>query len=1035
MEIDGEEQLASGFTKLSAQLLDQLVQSIKKLQYDTGSVSADAIVKLVNDFETSPSLLDAKLPQIVEALTTAYQSKPSIETSDIVGVVTYNLAKVRGFKIVANHFPTNVYLVPQLLDLLADLTENEVFFQLLWLSNLVLVPFPLKRDMIDRFFLIGLSQLKKYANGSKNQLCSLILLSRFLSRPDLCEYLGTYFDTLFTSWYGMEDSEKLGHLMVINKLLKNGLTIHNYVLEIYRVLIQDELISVKVLNTNNMNLLYVIKILCKMGENFIKLKNYSMVQKILNDLIDIQKHYSESLETTLRYCLAKSLSKMSVSLSSLVNYHHQVIVYLLSQLDIELSILPVENYNNPTVNQFADVAIDFDRVSVFKFHTILLYLGYLVLHRSLPLYLYPTILSIVHKSLFIRQHRMTLNLANQIKDSSCFVLWSVARSLDKHSYELLSKNNTHMFSQIMVDLLEVTLLDKDLTIRRCGVAVLQEFMGRVGDCVLKSDNPIHKGEKIIKFVELFSSYSVRTKSEALNLVDQLISIGIDKSIILELLVRNIVLEDSFEHQKVISKKLNEIWSMESTSELDIGYSSHFEGNLLKLFSGLDHSLYLLSEFTFSHPEAGYQDYLSSYKFRDDLVIDFIELAKNDASVGHAPSTDLLEQIIRSRRNVGEKLAELFMVMSQHQDSVPVNLFNVFLEYFNVSLSQSVFYLHNLSASQIHDLVEIMHSSRIDYEIRYNLVDCLRKNYKQHRHKCDFASEMLVLLNDYTITEQGDVGSKVRNSMLEFASTYQSEFDPVILTEHLLRISGEPIQRLRLKSFALLMQLNGTTVDISSITDDQYYQHLFAFYKENELTVDQKQEFMRGIIQSIGGLTGDSGNIQDSFRQFYAYIIELKYDERKSVFREVFKLLTKKKVELQKTLKEYLNGLNLMIKVFESNIAVPQEFIGPLYVKVHNLQVNCSSITRINLTITLMLWLIIQDQDMHVKETAFKRLMLLLKTHKSELVKNYILQALYQVALELEQDYKPLETVDITQPEQIESLNHLLYPIFVTNSQS
>lgn len=1035
MEIDGETRLVTELTLDSVQLLDNLVKAVGELAHDfKRDFSVSLIVKIVNEFESSPSLLDAKLTDIINELTILYLNCTSHDVLDAIGIITYNLAKVRGFMVVANAFPTDVYLVSKLLDFKADLTENEIFFQLLWLCNLVLVPFPLKDDMIDKFFNIGLYQLKKYSNGSKNQLCSLILMSRFLSRPDLTKYLDLYFEQLFECWSDTADSEKLGHMMVINKLLKNCSRINDFVLGIYYIVIQDELIRLKVVNTNNMNLLYVMKILCKLGVNSIKLKNYKMGQCIFNDLIDIKKHYSQSLETTLRYCLAKSLCKMSSSLRNVVNYHHQVIVYLLEQLDVQLAVLSIEDYTKPKINQFIDLLINFDQVSVFKFHTIILYFGYLLLHKSLPLYFYPTILSIIHKSLFIRQHRVTLNLTNQIKDSSCFVLWSMTRSLNNDTYEILSQGNPGMFSQILVDLIEVTIFDKDLTIRRCGVAVLQEFMGRIGENVFISVDEAQKGEKIIKFIELFSSLSVKSTSESLKLVNKLIDVGLDKKIMIELLVKNIVHEDNFDHQKMLSKKLNDIWDIASGSDIDIEYHCKFDGDLLQLFSKLEHSLYLLSEFTYHHPKDGYNNYLNHLMYQDDLVEDFIELVKSNCISGQMPSLELMENIIRSKRNIGAKLIELFEVISQYKSTVPSEWFSIFMEHMSVSLGQSVFYLQNLSSNQVNNLISVMHSANIDYEIRHNLIECLHKNYQYHKNKTDFANELMVLLNDYTITQQGDVGSKIRNAILDLVLDNLSEFNQLSLMEHLLRISGEPIQRLRVKAFGILLKLKGEDEDLTTISDYEYYRRLFEYYKQNDLNLDQKQAFMKGIVQSIGGITGDSGNIRDSFKQFYSYMIDLDYQQTKDIFKEIFQLITKKKVELQKTLKEYLNGLNLMIKVFECNISIPQEYLNSLYIKTYNLQVNCSSINRMYLTITLMHWLIIQNQEIQVKKTAFQRLITLIKTHKSIQVKNHILQALYEAVLELNQDYKQLEMIDITKLEQLESLTHLLYPIFVHTTE-
>lgn len=1039
MELDYPEFNELGLTKKSDQLLTTLVGHVNRLKSRHDHPTIESIVKLINEFEAGPDFLDPKLSEIISFLSTLYleEYKLNLSSSELtrkIGLLVYQVAKVRGPKVVTRFFSSDVYLVLTLIELIQNqnLDKNEVFLNLLWLSNLVMVPFPFKKDMIDSFFQIGLDNLEKYTNGSKNQQCALILLSRFLSRPDLIlmGYLGEYFAGLFRTWSDIDDSVKLGHFMIINKLLKAcpKTELFPFVEPVYQNIIQFELVNLHVTAPSSLNLCYIVKILSKLGQHYAMRKDFTKVSLVFNNLIDVFRLNGDSFDTNSRYAMAKSWNNLTGQLRRVVNYHEQLVIYILKQLELELDILEPSDYVAPEINTFFMLDLNYDDISIPKYHTILLFLGYALLSKSLRPHLFPTVLSLVHRTIFTSQQRYNLNLGTQLKDSSCFVLWAMLRCLTKDEYQLLETANEGMFRRIFLDVLEVSICDKDLIIRRCGIAVIQEFVGRFGTFLVpaiagttgSSSGSSPTGEISIKIIELFTPSSVSTITDSLAILTSLIPIGLDKSLAVNMLVRNLIANDNdFEYQKHLSSKMNELLS---------GAGVDIEP-IVNALDKVTHRIYFKSQLWFHfEPTPKHSSEVTLAQFNSDIVEDFLMFLQYCAKVKYLDNQEeLFRKIIHKKQDISSGLIDLFKLMAAKNIAISQNVFISFLQHFTVPLAKSIFYLHHMDQVQLGSLVEIIHSSHINHEIRAELIKGIHINYPllilcSHLSLDTELADMVCLLNDYTTTEQGDVGSQIRSSMLDFITEHPAKFrqlNPTLL-ECLIRISGESMAKLRHKAFTLLLKYYEIELDTSTLDESEYYRRLFKFYHGNvhNLPADQALSFWKGIVFSIGGLTGDSGNIRNSYKAFLKYLETCDPETQKQIFKHLFGVITKKKPELQRTQKEYLQGLNTIIKLFESNIAFPPEYLSPLYAKCYNLQINTNTMTRIKLTIKVMQYLVLQ-QDSKVRTSSIKRVMGLMKTHKSEQIRKYCLEVVYELVVEMDGKYIELETMELDRAEELE----------------
>lgn len=1003
-------------TKRSDYLLKEISLIIGNLEYNHEAVIVNKVIKLINEFEVSPSLLDKWLTEYMTKLNTLFIAnfklhKTSTELSRNIGKIVYTLSKVRRFKTIINFFDSDIHLIPILIDILQfDIVDDEKFLGLLWLSTLVLVPFNFDVTLIGQILAICANISKEVSNGSKSQKAILILLSRFLTRPDLVRqgFLDSYFKDL--QWYDLPEEYKLGHLMVINKLLNSN--VNNCIdpnIDIIDKIVHFELMNLRVHRYNVLNKLYVIKILCKMGEWFIDKHNFKQLESIINGLINDILLY-EHLDTNLRYTMAKYLSKITIKLRPFPNYQEQVLLYVLELLDLNFQ------------DTFGPIQIDYNYVSIPKYHTILLYFGYVALNKALPYKFIPRLLSLTHQTLFAYQETLNFNIVNQLKDSSCFIVWSLLRLISEDFTKLDTENPT-MFRLIFLDLIELSIFDRDVVIRRCGVAVIQELVGRYGRCLFVDESDAVKGKQIVQFVELFTSSSVSTLKQSFNILNNLIQIGFGKGIIVNLLVKNFLYD--FTYQRLVSRKLIEILSTNSTNTLNIGITEDvIPEHIVDKINMLDHSLYFKSELA---------KYLSisvePLDYNKDYVEDYIMFLQYSCEIGTLTQyQSLLITIIHSNMDVASSLVELFRTMTKYGYAFPNEAFKN-LPQFSLSLAKSIFYLI-LSPTQIKAIMEVIHSNA-DYEIRYNLISCLHANYNNTYNR--YLNEMVYLLDDYTTTEQGDVGNRIREAMIDFIQDFLEEFMHVdsSICNSLIRISGESIEKLRYKAFLLLRRMKHLNhLDYSNLNNNQYYQDLFSLYSNVSKT--EAIEFWKGLTASAGGLVGDSKNITICFQEFVRYYESS--NNQWEIIRQISSLLSKRKVELPRVLKQYIQTLNFMIKIFESNLYCPLDLLMPLYVKCYNLQINTTDQRRIKLSLRLMECLVFQNEQ-KVSSMALKRIVSIFNNHKSTIIREYAFYLIYDIILNLGDKNVLNQFESMTKSEINEYIDYIIQstPTMATNT--
>jgi hypothetical protein len=1030
-----DERLERDLNKKSTQLYKDISQLINQLRPENFS-GDDLVFKftndlklLINEFEPIPQLLDDRLQEYIDTLLEIYLKQYTCGGSDCVtnsvGEIVYCFAKVRGFKHLAYYFSSDVYLIPTLIGNLPEIrNDNEIFLNLLWLSNLVLVPFDLDQvepQLPQSIFQMGVENLGKFSNGSKNQLVSLILLSRLITRSDLLSqnWIDKYFAVVQMEWSNncyTNGGIKSGHLLVINKILKRCNI--NYILPklsfIYDIVSQD-LTILRYFDSNftNLNILYHIKILGKLCDFYLIESDYKKASVIINNLIhDIMNLRLDKFDTDLRYAIAKSLSTVSLRLLlQAVNYQQQVIDYLISQLGIsDLS------------TQFSNITIDSDQITVAKYHTILLFLGYNCLNKTMPFSFIPKIMSIVHKTLFVEQRRFNTTIGSQIRDSSAFILWALCRSMKPSEFQNYMRDSK-MMETIFHDLLLLTIFDSDLTIRRCGIAVIQEFVGRFGSVMFFHDDPEEKGKFLVQLVEMFSTKTIGTQVSSFTLLSKLVECGFKKELLIPTLLQKINSEYvEFETKILCSNYLKIILPMKQLKsvpfELEVKELS--ENDLLQSITFSYEALYFITDILEVYPEINViQDLIekvSNYNFdwhSDSIAkgLGFVRWTNFLLSKGfNVQSWDVLLNIMRLENS--SMIHELKKLMSSLKD-LPEDVFSTMVHYLthnNVNVGQIIFYFRNFTDIQLQQLTRLLYSP-ISCETKASLIDCLNENIDLY--PLFELDTLLELLDDYTVTNQGDVGSKVRFATVRLIHKHcQKVHNREMLHFKLIRLSGELIDKIRLESFAILTK----DTQLQNLSIGQYYKRLFEYYEK--INEDIKPEFWKGVSFTIAATTATSTLINESFRQFLEMYLGALEEAQHDILSHLVKLLKLEGSKLtSRQIKQYNAILNLFIKIFESSSPIPQTFnYEALYIRGYNLHINTTNVTRIGLVLKVFQHISLLGND-DVRLKLRKRVVWLSCNHKLSKVRNMAGEVLFEILNEEDQETEFLNDIDFNQPPE------------------
>ncbi|KAL1591381.1 hypothetical protein SLS60_011994 [Paraconiothyrium brasiliense] len=521
-------------------------------------IDMDRIQALIEPFQEDPQLLDTHLKTFIPPLVTAYLDslhtgprpepmKGFVPLAHAICRILNLFCKVRGEKVIKgflNNEPRFLERVINEFEAGANPTPGEDeppaqgivpwaerYVLLLWLSHLMLAPFPLASmsamqssqevattlgirlptevpGITLRVLSICVTAL---ASASKERSAAAHLLVRLCVRPDmqklglletLVQWSLNFFDSVSE---GSTDIHRcLGVLSFLSGLVTSATNeeIGPFLPAIYKVgqniILQPNLAFVK---TSAVARKLVIKTLrnivihsLQAGEAIEELETTTVLEEVIEFLL-------ESLadgDTPVRYAASKALSIVAMKLDP--EMAKDVVEAILASLNENVY------WQGPMRNLSA--------VDSLRWHGLTLTLSQLLYRRALSPAQLPEILNALLLALAFEQRSTTGgSIGTNVRDAACFGIWGLSRrytTAELSAVETTSvrasehRQGLSILQVLAIELLVVACLDPAGNIRRGSSAALQELIGR-------HPNTVYEGISLVQVVD-FHAVGLRERA-------------------------------------------------------------------------------------------------------------------------------------------------------------------------------------------------------------------------------------------------------------------------------------------------------------------------------------------------------------------------------------------------------------------------------------------------------------------------------------------------------------------------------------------
>ncbi|KAF2272997.1 uncharacterized protein EI97DRAFT_192089 [Westerdykella ornata] len=529
--------LLADIEKLLPRLLRKKRADNYVMRYQVKEVDMRRLVVKIEPFQEDPQLLDTHLKTFLPPLVSAYleiiqsesTTKPKkgyLPTSHVICQILNLFCKVRGEKVIKgflNNEPR--YLEPILTELERGrnfvredgeslpqcmLPWVERYIQLLWLSHLMLAPFPLASmsvlkssketsaalgvelplevpEVSIRTLVICVDGLK---SASKERGAAANLLVRLCVRPDMqaLGLLSAIVTWALSSFEKVDENPSnihryLGILSFLAGLVSSATNeeLGPFLSDIYRTchnIISDESLSFVKSSA------VARKMIIKSFRNIVvhSLQDTSSVSSldptmVVEEVVEFLLDALADGDTPVRYSASKALSIITMKLDPEMSA--EVVDAILGSLN--------ENV------YWEGSQRNLSGVNPLRWHGLTLTLSHLLYRRAVSTSQLPDILNALLLALAFEQRSATgRSIGTNVRDAACFGIWALARRYTTN--ELLAVRtssvrasehltNISILQVVATELLVVACLDPAGNIRRGSSAALQELVGRHPDTV------------------------------------------------------------------------------------------------------------------------------------------------------------------------------------------------------------------------------------------------------------------------------------------------------------------------------------------------------------------------------------------------------------------------------------------------------------------------------------------------------------------------------------------------------------------------
>lgn len=988
--------------------------------------SHSIFTKSIDQFQPCPQLMDTHLRSFINRITDSYiknclRSGQNSLLDEQISDSFYQFAKVRGSKTTSNFLNSDISLLPHVVKRVTLCSSwKSRYFLLLWLSVLILTPFPLSKiedQLPDNVYIMSCTFLES-SSGKETDAAS-VLMARFLSRVDTQSYLTRFITEHINSlkWKDTSVFTRIGILSTINFLLKISTLNHlSPYLNRISTLTFNELQDGSKLSSSVLKLL--IKILGKISLYFLRMANFSRIE----DAITIMLSYVSHQDTNIRCTVSKQISKICLHVDP--QSRADIIRALINQLDIS----PVDG------NVFQDtLLIDMESIDISLYHGTLMTFGQVCGMDSSSSCLYK-IASIVHKTLFTEQHRLMHTVGSNVRDASCFTCWSLFRR--HHDSEIPEEILLALFK----DLILVCCFDGDLMIRRAASATMQELVGRHGDRLFDllgihgSDAATYK----IKLIETLDYTVLGHTKKSYKIPLQLYTKldGFLYTEFIDYLFKKGVTNYDPNLRKLSCYTLKALIRASGASDarinMSIGglikrYRDNEKPGLLYCIAELielvkDTSLLETQNIRLAIQNSKFDFHHDNYsKGEEYLHLLGVMCGQIDFNLDDN-TFDTVFNIIRIADK--SEITSEFIFLSRNLTQVPTTYKNKWISYIrygNIPSAKAIGYSFILK-TEMNAIIIILLDTSKDAMLRSYLLDSISIYLSREKPAIDSKMKEILInqMDDYTVTNRGDVGNFVRLSAINLISENQTLFWNAeypkmkkLIVMKLLRLTGEIMDNVKLRAFTLLRSLLGWRLDAHNLDQSTLLYHPRKYFSallhlvssDSNLFYDNDlmTEFWRGYCFSAGSPQAVSTVINSAIYSFLELWEQL-YDNQKMLILNCISLLLKSqkvtKGNKSRFQKMQSSCLNFVCNILELNIGITNtDNLKVIFVRTYNLSLGTSNYHRMFTAIRIFTNLYIRDVLKY--QGCRKRIVWIYRNHPSPKIRERAYEALQEIEFEMD----------------------------------
>ncbi|CCE64490.1 hypothetical protein TPHA_0H02870 [Tetrapisispora phaffii CBS 4417] len=1039
MTTDESKQL-SDFIGLSSGLdTEELLDALQEYCSRDNIIQKESdIIKIINKFENDPSLLTRHLSTIIKSLVELVLPSgvdadgDSLDLIVTIGNVYYELYKIVSTRNLGNYLPTEISNLAEIINLYQINRENLItghvpyswkldFFLLSWLNVLVESPFRFTNDKVILALMMqdGFHESESILRFDIINLKSKVTANLIIKNIDLFDK-----SLLIGNFTLLDFFLKKLIILPTNKILSLISAFKNDIIDLTIFLL-----NLQVDNENELNRRKLLKIFSKLFKLNYYLNNGELLIRIIKKFERIMFDLKLLNSGDFRYTLSNKYSnvihflnyeiKNTKMVNQIINGKINKTVKMLDSLELidtdilHLTLLFIaDNISIILTNNIVDIDFLFSKIFIK---------------------------TINFQKLEINNNNTIIVGGNNIKDATNFILWSILRSNSK----IITKKTIDL---IFIHLLTSSLYDNELIIRKSSNAALQELLGRFNKH-LDLDS-----SRIMRIIELpitnlNVNYEENTVKLYKNIFDEdisrhywykilewMVSFNISKKIkILKTFLLNLNLINNFIslsnynntyekniYHRIIQEKHN--YDLERLLFLLINYYSKLEHNtthkenlltqINKIFHDLSDTLEL-KKYSANSPFISFRvlSILEYFKFMIELTLSNIN---NSSSypISFQLKMDDISLIIKILQTINDssmffddiKLKVNYIVSKIEKGSQIYkdteteeyfwSNFEKLLFYNNAFASFSLPYLHYKYFLQLF----LKCLQKLNCNSKSIILHSLTPLFSERYFELNTISDQILLkriiinlLNDYTITEQGDIGRLVRTSSIkliecnfslffEHADSNEAGELQKTLISNCLRLLGEPQLEIKQLAFKVLKKKFGYTKETTNSID---FDILLFQHKQFE---GKSRAFWEGFLMTSGAIHTTDIQLKSSVDSFiYYYSTYLETGNRKKgitkleLCNELFRIIpnASKIIESKKEscvdpltgsvgqdiLKITTSYLYFWSRVLESSLEIPREFnYAGAYGKLYNLQILKGSSLLKSITIKILPYFVISHSS-------------------------------------------------------------------------